>query len=69
MRIKDRLRREVRMSVLQRQSMIIVTLLGTLFLLSVWPRFLEDALSVHWLVYILMIAIAVIPLARRGGGS
>ena len=69
MRIMDRLRREVRMSVLQRQSMIIVTLLGTLLLLSVWPRFLKDALSVHWLVYILMIAIAVIPFVRRGGGS
>ena len=49
--------------------MIIVTLLGTLLLLSVWPRFLEDALSVHWLVYILMIAIAATPLVRRGDGS
>lgn len=69
MKMMDRLRREVRMSVLQRQSMIIVTLLGTLLLLSVWPRFLDDALSVHWLVYILMIAIAATPLVRRGDGS
>ncbi|MFT7170030.1 MAG: hypothetical protein ACI80K_003175 [Paracoccaceae bacterium] len=65
MRIPDRLRKEVRMSVLQRQCMIIVTLLATLLLLSIWPRFLRDALSVHWLVYILMIAIASIPLFRK----
>jgi hypothetical protein len=60
--LSKRLKKEVRMSVLQRQCMIIVTLLGTLLLLSVWPRFLEDALSVHWAVYVLMIAIAAIPL-------
>jgi hypothetical protein len=54
------------MSVLQRQSMIIVTMLSTLFLLSIWPRFLEDALSVNWAVYVLLIGVAAVPLFKRG---
>jgi len=64
--IRDRFRKEVKMSVLQRQSMIIVTMLSTLFLLSIWPRFLADALSVNWAVYLLLIGVAAVPLFKRG---
>ncbi|MGI9443226.1 MAG: hypothetical protein ACR2N1_12215 [Rubripirellula sp.] len=65
MRIKDRFRQEVKMSVLQRQSMIIVTMLSTLFLVSIWPRFLADALSVNWAVYVVLIVVAAAPLFMR----
>ena len=66
MRIKDRFRQEVKMSVLQRQSMIIVTMLSTIFLLSIWPRFLADALSVNWAVYLVLIGLAAVPLFIKG---
>jgi hypothetical protein len=65
MTIKDRFRKEVKMSVLQRQSMIIVTMLSTLFLISIWPRFLADALSVNWAVYLVLISVAAVPLFMR----
>ena len=65
MTIKDRFRKEVKMSVLQRQSMIIVTMLSTLFLISIWPRFLADALSVNWAVYLVLISVVAVPLFMR----
>ncbi len=65
MAMKDRFRKEVRMSVLQRQCMMIVTMLSTLFLISIWPRFLADALSVNWAVYLVLIGVASVPLFMR----
>ena len=65
MRIKDRFRQEVKMSVLQRQSMIIVTMLSTIFALTIWPRFLADALSVNPAVYLVLIGVAAVPLFMR----
>lgn len=73
MQMMDRFKQEVRMSVLQRQCMIIVSVLGTTFLLSIWPRFLEDALSVNWMVYVVLISVAALPLlgmrAKSGDGD
>ncbi|MBT7300274.1 MAG: hypothetical protein HN849_12210 [Victivallales bacterium] len=53
------------MTVLQRQCMIIVTLLSTLLLLKVWPRFSDDAMSVAWYVYLVLIAAFAVPLLRK----
>jgi hypothetical protein len=66
MGLKGVFRRSVTMTVLQRQCMIIVTLLSTLLLLSIWPRFLSDALSVDWYVYLILIVLFSIPLLKRG---
>jgi hypothetical protein len=46
--------------------MIIVTMLSTIFLLSIWPRFLADACSVNWAVYLVLIGLAAVPLFIRG---
>ena len=36
---------------------IIITLLSTLLLINIWPRFRNDALEFHWLWYLILIAI------------
>jgi len=65
MNIKERFQRKIQMTVLQRQSLIIVTMLSTLLLLSIWPRFLDDALSLPWYIYLIMDIIFLIPLFLR----
>ena len=65
MNIRERLQRKVSMTVLQRQCLIIVTLLSTLLLASVWPRFRNDALSFGWLGYVILIALFLTPLLQR----
>ena len=62
MGIKERLQREITLTVLQRQSIIIVTMLSTIGAITVWPRFLSDAMSVAWYWYLILILISGIPL-------
>lgn len=65
MGIKERFQRVITMTVLQMQSILIVTLLSTLCLLKVWQRFLNDAMSVEWYVYLILIFIFAIPLYKK----
>ena len=65
MGIKERFRRKITLTVLQMDCLIIVTLLSTLCLVTVWPRFRNDALSPDWYVYLILIVIFLIPLFKR----
>ena len=65
MGLKERLQRKITMTVIQRQSMIIVTLLSTLLLITIWPRFLNDAMSADWYVYLILIFVFAIPLFKK----
>ena len=50
------------MTALQRQCLIIVTLLSTLLLIKTWSRFQSDAMEFPAFGYVLLIMIFVIPL-------
>lgn len=65
MTIKQRFQRRVTMTVLQMASMLIVTLLSTAGLLATWPRFRNDAMSLDWYVYLILVGIFVLPLVKR----
>ncbi len=52
------------MTVLQRQCIVIISMLGTLFLAKMWPRFLNDALTFPWYLYVLLIVGFAVPLFR-----
>ncbi len=65
MKIKERFQRKISMTVLQRQCLIIVTLLSTLLLITVWPRFRTDAMSVGWYVYLILVIVFLIPIIKR----
>ena len=65
MKIKERFQRKISMTVLQRQCLIIVTLLSTLLLINVWPRFRTDAMSLDWYVYLILIIVFLIPIIKR----
>ncbi|MCJ7629555.1 MAG: hypothetical protein MUO50_14360 [Longimicrobiales bacterium] len=66
MGLKDHLQRSITMTVLQRSCMIVVTLLSTLLLLTIWPRFRNDALSLDWYVYLILVILFSAPLLKRG---
>jgi hypothetical protein len=62
MGFKKRLKRKITMTALQRQCLIIVTLLSTLLLIKTWSRFQSDAMEFPAFGYVLLIMIFVIPL-------
>lgn len=62
MNLKKRFHKRITMKVYQMRSMVIITLLATLLLVNVWPRFRSDLLSVPWWVYIILIVLFAIPL-------
>ena len=64
MKLKERFQRKISMTVLQRQCMIIVTLMSTLLLITVWPRFRTDAMSLGWYVYLILIIVFLIPIIK-----
>ncbi len=63
--IKERFQRKIKMTVLQRQSIIIITMLVTLLAVTNWQRLYNDASEARWYVYLILIAIASIPLFRK----
>jgi len=68
MKLKKRFQRKITMKIYHMRCMIIITLLATLLLINLWPRFRYDALSVPWYVYIILIFIFAIPflIKKRG---
>jgi len=66
MGLKERFQRSITMTVLQLACTIIVTLMSTLLLITIWPRFLGDALSLDWYVYLILVIIFSAPLLKRG---
>lgn len=62
MKLKELVNRKITMKAYERNCIIIITLLGTLLLLNLWPRFRYDALSVPWYVYVILIVLFAIPL-------
>ncbi len=65
MGLKERFQRKITLSVLERQCIIIITLLATLLLVTNWPRFLNDAMSLDWYWYVVLILLATVPILRR----
>jgi len=61
MKLKERWNRKITMKIYHMRCMIIITLLATLLLINIWPRFRYDALSIPWYVYVILIIIFSIP--------
>ena len=69
MGLKGLFKNKITMTLLQSQCMIIITLFTTLLLLSLWPRFLINAMMVEWYVYLILIIIFSIPLFRKNNST
>ncbi len=65
MGLKERLNRKITMKVYERQLMLIISILATLFLINIWPRFVANVLSLQWYIYIILIIIFLIPLLKK----
>ena len=61
MKLKERWNRKITMKIYHMRCMIIITLLATLLLINIWPRFRSDVLSLPWYVYVILIVIFSIP--------
>ena len=62
MKLKEFVNRKITMRSYERNLIIVITLLSTLLLLNIWPRFRYDALSVPWYAYVILIVLFAIPL-------
>lgn len=60
MGLKERFQRKITMKVYERQCLVIITVLATLLLFNIWPRFRSDAMSVDWYWYVILIVIFLI---------
>jgi hypothetical protein len=65
MNLRELLNRKITMRFYERNLIVIVTLLFTLLLLNIWPRFLNDALEFPLYAYIILIVLVSIPFFRR----
>ena len=61
MNLKKLVNRKITMRSYERNLIIVITLLSTLLLLNIWPRFRYDALSVPWYAYVILIVLFTIP--------
>jgi hypothetical protein len=59
-KIKEYFEKKYTLRYFEIKSMIIITLLSTLFLVNVWPRFRNDVLEFPWYGYVILIAILAI---------
>ena len=58
------LNKKVTVKPIEIDIIMVFTLLSTLFLLKIWPRFLSDALSFPWYVYLILLGFLAIPFAK-----
>lgn len=65
MELKERFNKKISLTILQRQCIITVSILSTLFLINIWTRFRNDVLSFPLYAYIILIIIFLIPLFKK----
>ncbi len=58
-KIKEYFEKEYTLKYFEIKGIIIITLLSTLFLIKIWPRFRNDALEFAWYWYVILIVILV----------
>jgi len=58
-KIKKYFEREYTFKYFEIKAMIIITMISTLFLIKLWPRFRNDTLEFPWYGYVTLIAILV----------
>jgi len=57
MKLRQRLEKDMTFKYFEIKFIIIITLLSTLLLINIWPRFRNDALEFHWFWYLILIVI------------
>ncbi len=55
MKIKEYFEKKYTLKYFEIKAMLIVTMLSTLFLIKIWPRFRNDALEFSWYWYVILI--------------
>ena len=63
-KIKKLANKKITIKAIEINIIMIFTLFATLFLLSTWPRFLNDALSFPWYFYLVLVGAFAIPVIR-----
>lgn len=64
MSIKEQFMKKITITVWQRQCILISTFFATLCLLTAWPRFHSDAMSLDWYVYLVLASVFLIPIFK-----
>jgi|TARA_Y100000310_G_scaffold144610_1_gene143847 hypothetical protein len=59
-KIKEYFEKEYTLKYFEIKGMVIITLLSTLFLIKIWPRFRNDALEFTWYWYVILIVVLAV---------
>jgi len=65
MNIKKLLTRKITVKQYHLNFLMISTLFFTLFLITAWPRFREDAMSFPWYFYLILGILFIIPVMKQ----
>ena len=65
MKVKDFLRKKLELKCLELNLILAITIMTVLLLITNWPRFMNDAMSVPWYGYVLLIVFLSLLLAKR----
>jgi hypothetical protein len=65
MKLREKLEIDVTLKRWELQFVIISTLLFTLFLITAWPRFRSDAMSIDWPWYLILTLIFGLPIFTK----
>ena len=63
--IKKRINRPITIRQIDVNFMLITGMMFTLFLITLWPRFRSDAMSVEWYWYLVLALVVAIPLYKK----
>ena len=59
-KLKELFEKEYTLKYFEIKAIIIITLLSTLFLIKIWPRFRNDALEFAWYLYVILITAIIL---------
>ena len=65
MNIKQRFQRKITVKQYEINLTIICTIMAVLLLITLWPRFRSDAMSIPWYGYLIMLIICLLPFTKR----
>jgi len=65
MNIKEKLQRKITIKQYELTFVIISVIFFVLFLITAWPRFRSDAMSIQWYWYLVLTVVFLVPVYKR----
>jgi len=64
MGLKEIINKKITIKAIEINLIMAFTIICTAFLVKIWPRFLNDALTFPWILYVVLITVLAIPFIK-----